>query len=82
MVRGTIAALVGAVLAVLAGHSAGETVDVVQPHHLPPAECPHGCAVWSDLASSGSDVNQVRLSPALEPPSAEHGPTTHRPSVG
>eukprot|EP00035_Acanthoeca_spectabilis_P002739 m.89244 g.89244 ORF g.89244 m.89244 type:complete len:732 (+) comp11720_c0_seq1:37-2232(+) len=61
MVRGTIAALVGAVLAVLAGHSAGETVDVVQPHHLPPAECPHGCAVWSDLASSGSDVNQTAV---------------------
>eukprot|EP01051_Picozoa_sp_SAG22_P020755 SAG22_NODE_4322_length_1305_cov_1.148425_1_plen_292_part_01 len=37
---------------------ASDMYDVLEPQKLPPAECPHGCANWNDLASSGNHADQ------------------------
>lgn len=41
--------------------TAGEMFDVIETHKLPPVECAHGCARWSDLRSDGNDVNQTAV---------------------
>lgn len=41
--------------------TAGEMFDVIEARKLPPVECTHGCARWSDLTSDGSDVNQTAV---------------------
>ena len=47
--------------AALLNMARGEMFDVIEAHKLPPVECTHGCARWSNLSSDGSDINQTAV---------------------
>jgi hypothetical protein len=47
--------------AALLNMARGEMFDVIEAHKLPPVECTHGCARWSNLSDDGSDINQTAV---------------------
>jgi hypothetical protein len=42
----------------LLGGACANQYDVLYPNYLPPVECAHGCAKWSDVQSDGLPFNQ------------------------